>query len=41
MPDEDNNFSGSLVLDFREMMTSRATGRNLKTHATITAAEKL
>ena len=24
MPDEDNNFGGSLVLDFR-MMTSRAT----------------
>ena len=26
MPDEDNNFAGSLVLDFTEkMMTSRAT----------------
>ena len=25
MSDKDNNFGGSLVLDFRKMMTSRAT----------------
>ena len=25
MPDEDHNFGGSLVSDFRKMMTSRAT----------------
>ena len=25
MPDEDNNFGGSLVLDFRKMMASRAS----------------